>query len=119
MMQKLISLVLSSVVQKYYSVQILLGFSHGTIVYNSCLIWYQISSRIDQLLQGRAVVVWSQDLGMFWSQDLELVELGWMVCTYLRCEERISTAINWKSIFNKYEVWNTNITICTKQNSLP
>ena len=62
---------------------------------------------------------WSQDLGMFWSQDLELVELVWMVCPYLRCEERISTAINWKSIFNKYEVWNTNITICTKQNSLP
>ena len=43
--------------------------------------------------------VWSQDSAKFWSQDLELVELIWMVCPYLRCEERISTAIKWKSIF--------------------
>ena len=28
--------------------------------------------------------VWSQDLGNFWSQDLELVELIWMVCPLLK-----------------------------------
>ena len=31
-MQKLITLGLSSLVQKYYGIQILLGFSYGTIV---------------------------------------------------------------------------------------
>ena len=41
-----------------------------------------------------------------WSQDLELVELGWMVCPYLDMKKESRLLFNWKSIFNKYEVWN-------------